>query len=148
MSKKTTKEVLEAGFTLVEVMVVMVIIGLLATFFVIKVRPSLDSANTTKAQADIRIIEQALEMYRLDMFDYPPETAGLSALRNVPSGVANAERYRAGGYVRSLPTDPWGREYLYRYPGQNTTIEVFSYGADGQEGGEGQAADVVNWGTE
>ncbi len=146
--KKTKKELYEAGFTLVEVMVVMVIIGLLTTFVVLNITPARDTANVTKAQGDIRIIEQALEMYRLDMLDYPPQTVGLTALRTVPTGVLNAERYRQGGYVRNLPKDPWGRDYVYRYPGQNAIVDVFSYGADGEEGGEGLAADVVNWAVE
>lgn len=135
----------EAGFTLVEVMVVMVIIGLLTTFVVLNIAPARDTASVTKAQADIRIIEQALELYRLDMLDYPPQSAGLSALRIVPNGIINAERYRKGGYVKSLPKDPWQRDYLYRYPGQYGTYDVFSYGADGEEGGEGIAGDIVNW---
>ena len=146
--KKTNKEFYEAGFTLVEIMVVMLIIGLLSAFVFFNLRPVTDSANQTKAQSDISRLEQALEFYRLDMQDYPPETAGLDALRVVPPGILNAERYREGGYVRSLPKDPWGRDYLYRYPGQNGVFVIFTYGLDGQEGGEGPAADIVNWATE
>ena len=148
MSKKTAKEISEAGFTLVEVMVVMVIIGLLSAFVFFNLTPVTDSANKTKAKSDISRLEQALEFYRLDMQDYPPQTAGLEALRVVPTGVLNAERYREGGYIRSLPKDPWGRDYLYRYPGQNGVFDIFTYGVDGQEGGTGPAADVVNWATE
>lgn len=146
--KQKTKEVYEAGFTLVEVMVVMVIIGLLTTFVLLNISPSLDRANVTKARGDIRTIEQALEMYRLDMLDYPPQTAGLPALRKVPNGILNADRYRQGGYVKSLPKDPWGQDYVYRYPGQNAIVDVLSYGSDGELGGEGLAADVVNWAVE
>jgi len=148
MSKKPTKEILEAGFTLVEVMIVMVIIGLLSAFVFFNLTPVTDSANKTKAQSDISRFEQALEFYRLDMQDYPPQTAGLEALRTLPVGVLNAERYRAGGYIRTLPKDPWGRDYIYRYPGQNGVFDLLSYGVDGEEGGEGAAADVTNWTTE
>lgn len=143
--KQKSKQAYEAGFTLVEVMVVMVIIGLLATFVVLNVTPARDQASVTKAQADIRLLEQALEMYRLDLTDYPSQSAGLEALRNVPTDARNPSRYRQGGYVRSLPKDPWGRDYNYRYPGQNTIVDVFSYGADGEEGGEGLDADITNW---
>jgi len=149
MSKTSRKkEMYEAGFTLVEVMVVMVIIGLLSAFVFFNLTPVTDNANKTKAQSDIRRLEQALEFYRLDMQDYPPQTYGLEALRTVPTGVLNAERYRDGGYVRNLPKDPWGRDYIYRYPGQNAIVDIFSYGQDGEEGGEGLAADIVNWATE
>ncbi len=135
----------EHGFTLVEVMVVMVIIGLLATFVVINVLPSQDKAMVQKAKGDIRLLEQALEMYRLDMLDYPDEQVGLSALRTLPAGANNQDRYRQGGYVKFLPQDPWGRDYLYRYPGEHGVIDIFSYGQDGEEGGEGQAKDIVSW---
>ena len=103
----------EEGFTLVEVMVTLVIIGLLTTFVVINVLPAQDKALVQKAKGDIRILEQALEMYRLDMFDYPEQDAGLEALKERPSGADDA-RYRKGGYIKLLPDDPWGRPYIYR----------------------------------
>ena len=139
------KKKTEAGFTLVEVMVVMVIIGLLATFVVINVLPSQDKAMVQKAKGDIRLIEQALEMYRLDMFDYPDQDMGLAALKSLPAGADNEERYREGGYVKFLPEDPWGRPYIYVYPGENGVVDIMSYGSDGQPGGEKQAADIVSW---
>lgn len=135
----------DEGFTLVEVMVVMVIIGLLATFVVINVLPSQDKAMVQKAKGDIRLLEQAMEMYRLDMLDYPDQDAGIEALRALPTGAPNADRYRAGGYVKFLPQDPWGRDYIYRYPGEHGVIDIYSYGQDGEEGGEGLAADIVSW---
>lgn len=135
----------ERGFTLVEVMVVMVIIGLLATFVVINVLPSQDKAMVQKAKADIRLLEQAMELYRLDMLDYPSEDAGLQALRELPAGTPNEDRYRPGGYVKFLPQDPWGRDYLYRYPGDFGIVDLYSYGQDGEEGGEGLASDIVSW---
>ncbi len=141
--KKNKK--LEAGFTLVEVMVTMVIIGLLTTFVVMNVLPAQDKAMAQKAKADIRNIENALEQYRLDMLNYPEQSAGLDALKVLPSGSPNEARYRPGGYVKFLPKDPWGRDYLYAYPGENGVVDIYSYGSDGQPGGEGLAADIVNW---
>jgi len=141
MQKKRNNE---DGFTLVEVMVTLVIIGLLTTFVVINVLPAQDKALVQKAKGDIRILEQALEMYRLDMFDYPEQDAGLEALQTLPNGV-DAARYRKGGYIKLLPDDPWGRPYAYRYPGENGVYDILSYGSDGQPGGEDQAADIVSW---
>ncbi|MDB2439081.1 type II secretion system major pseudopilin GspG [Hellea sp.] len=134
----------EEGFTLVEVMVTLVIIGLLTTFVVINVLPAQDKALVQKAKGDIRILEQAMEMYRLDMFDYPEQDAGLDALKELPSGADQA-RYRKGGYIKLLPDDPWGRPYVYRYPGDNGVYDILSYGSDGEPGGEEQAADIVSW---
>ena len=135
----------EAGFTLVEVMVTMVIIGLLTTFVVMNVLPAQDKAMAQKAKADIRNIENALEQYRLDMLDYPEQSVGLEALKSLPAGNPNAARYRPGGYVKFLPNDPWGRPYIYAYPGENGVTDIYSYGSDGQPGGEGLAADIVSW---
>lgn len=134
----------EEGFTLVEVMVTLVIIGLLTTFVVINVLPAQDKALVQKAKGDIRILEQAMEMYRLDMFDYPEQSAGLEALKDLPSGADEA-RYRRGGYIKLLPNDPWGRPYVYTYPGENGVFDIVSYGSDGEPGGEEQAADIVSW---
>ena len=139
------KERGEAGFTLVEVMVVMVIIGLLTTFVIINVLPSQDRAMAQKAKGDIRLLEQAAEMYRLDMLDYPEETNGLDALVSLPSGAPNAERYRPGGYVKFLPDDPWGQPYIYRYPGENGVFDILSLGSDGEPGGENLAQDITSW---
>ena len=142
---KTKKQKKDDGFTLVEVMVVMVIIGLLATFVVLNVLPAQDKAMVQKARGDIATFENAIEMYRLDMFDYPEESDGLRALVEVPSGIDNPERYRQGGYIKRLEDDPWGRPYVYRYPGENGVFDILSYGSDGEPGGEGLAADIVNW---
>lgn len=133
------------GFTLLELMVVIVIIGLLATVVVINVLPSRDRALIEKARADIALIEQALDMYRLDNLAYPPATDGLNALLTPPASLPDPARYRRGGYVRRLPDDPWGRPYQYANPGTRADIEVFSLGADGQPGGEGDNADIGNW---
>ena len=131
----------QAGFTLVEVMVTMVIIGLLATVVVLNVLPAQDKAMGQKARADISTLSQAVEMYRLDMNTYPES---LDALRTQQSGDNDA-RYRPGGYIKFLPTDPWGNDYLYRYPGENGIVDIWTLGADGEEGGEGINTDVTNW---
>lgn len=134
------------GFTLVELMVVIVIIGLLATVVAINVLPSQDRAMVGKARADISVLEQAIETYRLDNLAFPTDQQGLQALVSAPSDLTRPERYRQGGYVRRLPTDPWGNPYQYRrssaHGGQ---FDVFSFGADGKAGGEGDDADLGNW---
>ncbi len=132
-----------AGFTLVELMVVIVIIGLLATVVAINVLPSQDRAMVGKARADISVLEQAIETYRLDNLAFPDD---LQALVAPPAGLARPERYRQGGYVRRLPEDPWGHPYQYRRPGAHGgQFDVYSFGADGREGGEGDDADLGNW---
>jgi len=131
------------GFTLVEMMVVVVIIGLLATVVAINVLPTQDRAMVTKAKADIATLEQAIETYRLDNLDFP---ADLQALVAAPPGLASPDRYRPGGYVRRLPQDPWGQPYQYRRQStRGGQFDVFSYGADRKEGGEGNDADLGNW---
>ena len=135
----------EAGFTLVELMVVIVIIGLLATVVAMNVLPSQDRAMVEKAKADIAVLEQAVETYRLENFVFPRTEDGLQALTAAPGGLANPERYREGGYIRRLPKDPWGNDYRYVAPGQHGPFDIYSLGADGREGGEGQDADLGNW---
>ncbi|MFP7722893.1 type II secretion system major pseudopilin GspG [Lysobacter sp. A3-1-A15] len=126
-------------------MVVIVIIGLLATMVMINVMPSQDRAMVEKARADVSVLEQALETYRLDMLVYPTTEQGLGALVEAPAGLARPERYRQGGYVRRLPEDPWGNAYRYARPGRRAAFNVYSLGADGAEGGEGENADIGNW---
>jgi general secretion pathway protein G len=134
------------GFTLVELMVVIVIIGLLATVVAINVLPSQDRAMVGKARADVATLETALEQYRLDNLVFPTTEQGLQALVSAPAGLARPERYRQGGYVRRLPEDPWGNAYQYRRPSAHgQAFDVFSLGADGREGGEGEDADLGNW---
>jgi len=135
----------EAGFTLVELMVVIVIIGLLATVVAINVLPSQDRAMVEKAKADVSVLEQAVESYRLDNFTFPRNEDGLRALVAQPTGMANPERYREGGYIRRLPKDPWGADYQYAAPGEHGAFDIYSFGADGKKGGEGKDADIGNW---
>lgn len=136
----------ERGFTLLELMIVIVIIGLLATVVVINVLPSQDRAMAEKARADVAVLEQALEAYRIDNLAFPTSEQGLEALREPPAGLARPERYRPGGYIRRLPNDPWGNPYQYRAPGESGgPFDVFSFGADGRPGGEGNDADIGNW---
>ena len=135
-----------AGFTLVELMVVIVIIGLLATVVAINVLPAQGKAMVGKARADISTLEQAIETYRLDNLTFPDDRQGLQALVAAPAGLSQPERYREGGYVRRLPKDPWGQDYQYRRPSTHGgQFDVFSWGADGKAGGEGEDADLGNW---
>ena len=131
------------GFSLVELMVVLFIIGLLATVVLINVLPSQDKAMQVKAQGDIATLGQAMEMYRLDNLTYPGVGEGLAALRSAPASLATPQNYRAGGYVKDLPNDPWGRPYQYQVPGRNgAAFDIFSLGADGKPGGENNDADI------
>jgi len=131
----------EDGFTLVELMVVIVIIGLLATVVLINVLPSQDKAMITKAKADIATLEQAMEMYRLDNLSYPSGGDGLNALVSAPAG-SQPGRYRPGGYIKNLPNDPWGRPYQLAVPGKRGPFDIFSLGADGAPGGQDENADI------
>ena len=135
----------QRGITLIELLVVLSILALISALVVVNVLPERDRAASRKAKIDIGSIENALDQYRLDMFSYPTSEQGLGALVTVPAGDARADQYRPGGYLRTLPVDPWGRPYQYRNPGEHGPIDVFSYGADGEEGGEGVNADIVNW---
>lgn len=142
---KPVKRSAEQGFTLVELMVVIVIIGLLATIVALNVLPSGDTARIQKAKADIAQIEGGLELFKLQNVNFPTTTQGLQALVTAPSGLADPSRYQQGGYLKRLPDDPWGRPYLYASPGQHGEADVWTYGADGKEGGEGINADIGSW---
>ena len=136
----------QRGFTLIELMVVIVILGLLATVVTLNVMPSQDRARVEKARADIAVLEQALETYRLDNLAYPSSGQGLAALQRAPQDLSQPQRYRPGGYVRRLPADPWGNPYQYRQPGNDgRSFDVWSQGADGADGGSDDNADIGNW---
>ena len=141
---RSTLAVPEKGFTLIEIMVVVVIIGLLAAIVAPNLIGNIDTAAINRTRQDIRSVETALNLYRLDNFKYPSTDEGLQALVTSP-GEASAPNWKPGGYLRSVPSDPWNNDYLYRYPGQQGEFDIFSYGADGQEGGEGINADIGNW---
>ncbi|ANP75065.1 type II secretion system protein G (GspG) [Vibrio crassostreae] len=134
----------QSGFTLLEVMVVVVILGVLASFVVPNLLGNKEKADQQKAITDIVALENALDMYKLDNSVYPTTDQGLDALVSKPSSP-EPRNYRDGGYIKRLPNDPWGNEYQYLSPGDNGTIDIFTLGADGQEGGEGIAADIGNW---
>lgn len=135
---------LQQGFTLIEIMVVVVILSILAAFIVPNLMDRPDQARITKARQDIRMLESALEMYRLDNFQYPTADQGLHALTENPGGD-NANNWKKGGYVRKLTKDPWGNDYVYLNPGDHGEIDIYSLGADGQPGGEGVNSDIGNW---
>lgn len=133
----------EAGFSLVELMVVVFIMGLLATLIIINVAPVGEQSRVNKAQADISAVESALEMYSLDMRNYPSSDLGLAALQTAPSSI-DASTYRPGGYIKRLRVDPWGNDYQYALPGERSggRYDVFSLGPDGQANTED---DIGNW---
>ena len=134
-----------AGFTLIEIMVVIVILGILAALIVPKVLERPDEARAIAAKSDIAAIMQALKLYRLDNQRYPTGEQGLAALIAKPEQPPLPPNWKAGGYLEKLPKDPWGRPYVYLNPGVRGEIEVFSFGADGQQGGSGIDADVGTW---
>ena len=135
----------QQGFTLIEIIVVVVIIGILATFVAPKFLGKTDDARIVKAKSDIQAIESALDIYKLDNYAYPTTDQGLEALVTIPSGDPAPANWQQGGYVKKLRKDPWQRDYLYLNPGEKGEIDIYSLGADGVEGGEGANADIGNW---
>lgn len=135
----------QRGFTLIEIMVVVVILGILAALVVPKVMGRPDEARIVAAKQDIQALAQALKLYRLDNQRYPTSAQGLLALVQRPSVAPLAPNWKPGGYLDRLPKDPWGHEYLYLNPGLHGEIDILSYGADGVAGGEGNDADIGSW---
>lgn len=137
----------QKGFSLVELLVALAILAMISAIVVINVLPARDKAAVDTARIDIGVIESALDQYRLDMLNYPSTQQGISALVTLPADARNAGSYRPGGYLRGeLPTDPWGNPYQYRFPGERGgAYDLFSFGADGEPGGEGLNADIGNW---
>jgi len=135
----------QRGFTLLEVMVVVVILGILAALVVPKIISRPDEARVTAARQDIASLMQALKLYRLDNHRYPTTEQGLQALVTKPTTAPIPPNWKTGGYVERLPKDPWGNPYQYLNPGVHGEIDVFSYGADGAPGGEEIDADLGSW---
>ena len=133
------------GFTLIEVMIVVVILGILAAVVVPKILDRPDTARATAAKSDIAVLMQQLKLYRLDNLTYPSTDQGLMALTAKPTTSPLPTNWKTGGYLERLPNDPWGRPYLYLNPGVKGEIDVYSQGADGQPGGEGSNADIGSW---
>lgn len=133
------------GFTLMELLVVVMILGILAAVVVVNVMDRPDEARVAKAKQDIRALMTALNMYKLDNYVYPSTEQGLEALVRRPSGRPEAPNWKQGGYIESLPKDPWGRDYLYLNPGSHAQVDVYTLGADGEPGGEGANAVIGNW---
>ena len=134
------------GFTLIELMAVIVIMGILVTIVAVNVSPFLQRANLEKARADISQIEKALELYKFNELSYPSTDQGLEALLVPPSDLKRPFLYPSEGYINSVPSDPWGNEYLYLQPGvKSKRYDIYSYGADATEGGIGEDADIGNW---
>ncbi|MDY0974480.1 type II secretion system major pseudopilin GspG [Massilia sp. CFBP9012] len=133
------------GFTLVEIMVVVVIIGILGALVVPKLLGRTGESRVTAAKVDIATMMQALKLYKLDNQRYPTTEQGLNALIAKPTSGPAANGWKEGGYIEKLPKDPWGNPYQYLSPGVKGEIDVFSYGADGQPGGNGEDADVGSW---
>jgi general secretion pathway protein G len=133
------------GFTLIEIMVVVVILGILAALVAPQVIRRIDDAQIAKAKQDIRAYETALNLYRIDNFKYPSTEQGLQALVQQPND-SSLKNWKPGGYIEGLRKDPWGNDYHYVYPGSHgKEYDLFTLGADNQEGGEGINADIGNW---
>ena len=134
------------GFTLLEIMVVVVIIGILAALIAPNVIGNVGKAQIERVKADVKSLGTTLEMYNLDNFAFPSTEQGLAALVSKPGGQPEALNWRSGGYLSGgLPKDPWGTPYQYLQPGQHGTFDVYSLGADRRAGGEGENADIGNW---
>ena len=133
------------GFTLIEIMVVVVILGILAALIVPNIMDRPDMARVTRTRQDIRALQTALNLYRLDNYRYPTTDQGLEALVEKPAIEPLPPAYRKGGYLDRMPKDAWGRPYLYLSPGLHGEVDISSLGADGQPGGEGVNADIQSW---
>jgi general secretion pathway protein G len=143
MNSRTLRSV--RGFTLIEIMVVVVIIGLLAAVILPNVFGNVERAQVNKAKADIQAIETALTMFKLDNYKFPSTDLGLTALHQRPNDPT-IRNWRENGYLKRISADPWGNPYQYIFPGtRGQEYDLYSLGADGQEGGEGANADIGNW---
>lgn len=141
-ARQTTPGKRHAGFTLLELLVVLVIIGLLVGYVGPRYFSQVGKSEIKAARAQIKALEDSLDQYRLDVGHYPSSEQGLAALNSAPAGEA---RWQGPYLKKAVPKDPWGNPYQYRYPGEHGEIDLFSYGKDGQPGGAGEAADIANW---
>lgn len=141
----TRNERRQGGFTLIEIMVVVVILGILAALVVPQVMNRPDQAKVTVAKGDIKAIGAALDMYKLDNFSYPSTQQGLDALAEKPAGNPPPRNWNADGYLKRVPKDPWGNDYQYLSPGAKGPYDLYSFGADGKQGGTDLNADIGNW---
>jgi len=137
----------QQGFTLIEIMIVIVIIGVLASLVIPRIIDRPDQARAIKAKQDMRTMEASLQLYKLDNFTYPTQQQGLLALVKRPTQGAPAANW-SGPYLERLPKDPWGGEYYYRMPGEYGSLDLFTLGADGVEGGVDSASDIGSWNQE
>lgn len=135
----------QSGFTLIEIMVVVVIIGILASVVVPRIMDNPDKARVAKANNDIQALGGALDIYRLDNYVYPTTDQGLDSLVNTPTSSPEPPNWKQGGYIKKLSKDPWGNEYLYLNPGEHGETDIYSLGADGAPGGEGPNKDIGSW---
>ncbi|MCP9340260.1 type II secretion system major pseudopilin GspG [Stutzerimonas xanthomarina] len=135
----------QGGFTLIEIMVVVVILGILAALVVPQVMNRPDQAKVTVAKGDIKAVSAALDMYKLDNYAYPSTQQGLDALVEKPGGNPQPKNWNRDGYLKRVPKDPWGNEYQYLSPGTQGQFDLYSYGADGKQGGTELNADIGNW---
>lgn len=142
--KSASRRQRQHGFTLIEIMVVVIILGILAAIVAPNVIGRVGDAQVAAAKQDIRGIENALKFYRLDNFSYPTTEQGLEALVNRPADPS-IRNWKQGGYLDRLPKDPWGNPYQFLNPGQNAEIDIYTFGRDGRPGGEGEDADIGNW---
>ena len=135
----------QTGFTLIEVIVVLVILGILASIVVPNVISRTDQAQIVKAKQDLRALESALQLYRVDNFKYPTTDQGLQALVERPSIPPEAKNWQKGGYIKKLPQDPWLNDYQYLSPGQHGDFDLYTLGADGRPGGSDENQDIGSW---
>lgn len=134
----------QSGFSLLEILVAMAIMAILGGVMVIKFAGKTQEASLIKIKTDIKAIESALIQYSADNFMYPTTEQGLDALETKPSSRPEPSNYARQGYIK-MELDPWGNQYQYTYPGENGEYDIYSFGADGEEGGEGGAVDIGNW---
>lgn len=135
----------QAGFSLIELVVVIVILGILASLVAPQIMGNVDKALTQQAKTDMKSIETALKLYKLDNFSYPSTEQGLQALVEKSTIPPEPRNFKKGGYLDRLPKDPWGRDYTYLSPGDHGEFDIFTLGRDGVPGGEDQDADIGNW---